>query len=177
MRVDDVLEILRTGQGVSYDGEAVDELSHALQCAALAECDGADEELVAAALLHDVGRAPQVQSTVHGTAHERMGAEFTRPLFGDRVAWLVGAHVAAKRYLVSVDQTYAAQLSPASVRSLVTQGGRFMAREVENFQAHDWWSDAVRLRRWDDLAKVAGAPQQTLKDLKPLLDRLASSRV
>lgn len=177
MRVDELLTILKTGEGVSYDGEAVDELAHALQCAALAIHAGADDELVAAALLHDVGRAPAVRERIPGTAHERLGAEFCRPLLGERVAWLVGAHVSAKRYLVSVEPGYAGQLSPASLRSLVSQGGRFMAREVENFQAHPWWSDAVRLRRWDDQAKMSGAATPTLVELAALVDRVASTRV
>lgn len=34
------------------------------------------------------------------------GEAFCRPLFGDRVAWLVGAHVPTKRYLVAVNDAY-----------------------------------------------------------------------
>lgn len=177
MRVEEVLGILKTGEGVSYDGEAVDELSHALQCAGSAVDAGADEELVVAALLHDIGRAPEVRARIPGSAHERVGAEFCRPLFGDRVAWLVGAHVSAKRYLVSVETGYAARLSPASLKSLVEQGGRFMTREVEDFQTHRWWADAVLLRRWDDLAKAPEAVTPDLADYAGIMERVAAAHV
>jgi predicted HD phosphohydrolase len=36
-------------------GESITQLEHALQCAALARHDRADDEIVVAALLHDVG--------------------------------------------------------------------------------------------------------------------------
>jgi predicted HD phosphohydrolase len=50
-----LIDILATSAGVFDDDELVDNLTHALQCAALALADGADDELVVAALFHDVG--------------------------------------------------------------------------------------------------------------------------
>ncbi|MDO5683986.1 MAG: hypothetical protein Q4G46_14315 [Propionibacteriaceae bacterium] len=44
-------------------------------------------------------------------------------------------------------------LSPASVHSLTLQGGPMEAAEVVRFEANQHHADAVRLRRWDDLAK------------------------
>ena len=38
-----------------YGGEAVTQTQHALQCAALAEKDGASAQLITASLLHDIG--------------------------------------------------------------------------------------------------------------------------
>ncbi|MGD8928949.1 MAG: HD domain-containing protein, partial [Lysobacterales bacterium] len=51
---DRVLAMLRT-LGDSLDGYRVSRLEHSLQTATRAENDGADEELVFAALLHDIG--------------------------------------------------------------------------------------------------------------------------
>ena len=51
-----LLESMARSGARQYGGEAVSELEHALQCAELAEAAGADQELVLAALLHDVGR-------------------------------------------------------------------------------------------------------------------------
>jgi predicted HD phosphohydrolase len=36
---------------------------------------------------------------------------------------------------------------------------------VGRFASHPWSADAVRLRRWDDLAKVPGATEADLDDL------------
>ena len=172
--VADLVALLRSGAGLVSDDEAVDELSHALQTAGQALQGGADGELVVAAALHDVGRYPPVQARYPGLAHEEAGARFCRELFGERVGWLVGAHVAAKRYLVVTDRRYAALLSPASVASLSVQGGGLNPAEVEAFGAHPWAWDAVALRRWDDLAKVPGAPAPPLERLVPLFELLGS---
>ena len=56
-RPTDVEEIiaLYEDRGREHYGEDVSQLDHALQCAALAQADGASDALVAAALLHDIG--------------------------------------------------------------------------------------------------------------------------
>ena len=55
LAVDRIVEILETSGAAQYGNEAVSQLQHALQCAHLAECSGAPDSLVVAALLHDVG--------------------------------------------------------------------------------------------------------------------------
>ena len=62
-----LLESMARSAARRYGGEAVSELEHALQCAELAEAAGADQELVLAALLHDVGRYAVPQSLVSDT--------------------------------------------------------------------------------------------------------------
>jgi predicted HD phosphohydrolase len=62
-------------------------------------------------------------------------------------------HVDAKRYLCATDDAYNDGLSAASVRSLRLQGGPFRAAEAEEFIARPYAREAVRIRRWDDLAK------------------------
>ena len=59
-----LLESMARSAARQYGGEAVSELEHALQCAELADAAGADDELVLAALLHDVGRYAVPQSLV-----------------------------------------------------------------------------------------------------------------
>src|ERR671937_143250 len=93
--------------GVRRYPKAVTQLEHALQCAALARRERADDEVVLAALLHDIGhlvaRAPDGPAGHHG--HE--GADLLRPWVPERVAWLVEHHVVAKRYLCTVNPSYA----------------------------------------------------------------------
>lgn len=155
--VDETLQIVADLAHSPYEDEDVDQLEHALQAAQLARNDDGDDELVAAALLHDIGRAPAVLDRYGAGVHEEVGATFCREHLTERCAYMVGQHVPAKRYLVTVDQAYADGLSPASVRSLARQGGGMTPEEVREFEAHPWSQDAARLRRWDDGAKRPGA--------------------
>ena len=152
-----------------FDGlEPVDELSHALQCAQLARAENAPPELVAAALFHDVARSPMVASAFPGVAHESAGARWLEPRLGREVAWLVGAHVAAKLYLLEHDPGYAAILSDESRKSAVGQ----RAPELAELTGESSWPSALRLRRWDDQAKRPGAeladPAELLAIVRPL---------
>lgn len=162
--------LLRSLRGV-WDEESVDELDHALQAAARAINDGADDELVLASALHDLAHSPQFGSP---PVHDRFAQDWLTPRYGDRVGWLAGAHVAAKRYLVDNDPAYAATLSSTSLVSLRAQGGAGVdAARI----AHPWWSDALRLRRYDDAAKIPGAPGVTIDQVLMVAERVVGQRV
>jgi phosphonate degradation associated HDIG domain protein len=146
-----------------YSGEPVTQLEHALQAAALAEGEGADDELVTAALLHDLGHLLQDHGetpTLRGIddVHQYAALPFLRGLFGERVLGGIQLHVDAKRYLCATRPGYHEALSEDSKRSLKLQGGTFSPQEAEAFIARPGAPDAVRLRIWDDLAKTAGVP-------------------
>lgn len=154
-----------------WDEIAVDELDHALQSAARAIADGADDELVLAAALHDIGHSPLLAGT--SRAHDRVARDWLTPRFGARVGWLAGAHVAAKRYLAATEPGYARDLSPTSVASLQEQGG---AAADSSFTASPWWWDALRLRRYDDAAKDPKAAGVDLEVVVELAARVAARR-
>lgn len=166
--IEDTLDTLREAEG-RYGSEAINQLEHALQAAEHALAYRADTEVVLAALLHDIGRLGAVARHYRGQPHEVAGAAFCQEHLGERTAFLVGQHVPAKRYLVVVDSGYAEGLSPASVRSLEKQGGPMTPAEVTEFEAHPWAQEAALLRRWDDAAKVPGAPTHDLGYFEPLL--------
>ncbi|HYG42863.1 MAG TPA: HD domain-containing protein [Bordetella sp.] len=136
----------------------VSQLQHALQSAALAERNGEPANVIAAALLHDVGHmihglgenpaAQRVDDT-----HEERAAAWLDPHFGADVVEPIRLHVAAKRYLCAMDHTYFGKLASDSVRSLALQGGPMSAEEVAQFERLPYFSEAVRLRRYDDQAK------------------------
>jgi predicted HD phosphohydrolase len=135
-------------------------LHHGLQCAALLrQTDSEDPELLVAGLLHDVGHllAPGSED-VHGV----VGAAYVRPVFGERVAALVEAHVPAKRYLVGAATDYRTRLSEGSARTLVAQGGAMTADESAAFRASPHFDAAVRLRMADESAKDPLATVPTL---------------
>jgi phosphonate degradation associated HDIG domain protein len=166
-------------RGHEHYGEDVTQLSHALQCAALASEHRASDELVAAALLHDVGhllsgdRPVGWRDDVDDDHHEALGARVLASLFGPRVVAPVALHVTAKRWRCAVDATYLAELSVASRATLVAQGGPLPDHECERFAAHTSFRDAVRLREWDDAAKDPSVRLASLRIHEPLLDRLA----
>jgi phosphonate degradation associated HDIG domain protein len=148
--------------GEQYSGEPVTQLEHALQCATLAEAEGADDELVTAAFLHDLGHLLQdlgETPTLRGVddVHQYAALPFLRGLFGERVLGGIQLHVDAKRYLCATRPGYHEALSEDSKRSLKLQGGIFSDEQAQAFIARPGASDAVRLRIWDDLAKTAGA--------------------
>lgn len=80
-----VLEMLRSLQDVVV-GFAVDQLTHCLQTATRAERAGADEEVVVASLLHDIGKAVSVPN------HPAIAAEILKPYVRDEVYWMIKAH-------------------------------------------------------------------------------------
>jgi phosphonate degradation associated HDIG domain protein len=159
--IDRIFTLFREKGSGAYFGEAVTETEHALQCAHLAERSGAAPELIAAALLHDIGHL------LHGlpedaaergidARHEEGGAAWLAGHFGPAVVDPVRLHVAAKRYLCAVEPAYLAGLSEASRRSLRLQGGVMSPDEVRRFEREPWFRSAVAVRRWDDAAKVHG---------------------
>ena len=178
---DRLLDAMRESAARQYGTERVTELAHALQCADLAAGAASDDEMVVACLLHDVGRYAVAQEGIsdtleqvaaHGAArrgHHDAGADLIAPHVPERVAFLVRAHADAKRYLCSVDPGYYETLSKGSRRTLELQGGIMTPDEAARAEAHPWWRDAVRLRRWDDEAKVVGKATRPLSAWEALV--------
>ena len=155
--IDQIVTLYRTAGSARYGMEAVNQEQHALQCALLAERAGSTPELVAAALLHDLGHliAEQQRPYHHGKndLHEFAAIPFLRGAFGEAVLEPIRMHVDAKRYLCATVSGYSDTLSPASRRSLELQGGPFDPDEAQRFIEQPFAVDAVALRRWDDGAK------------------------
>ncbi|MDE0219377.1 MAG: HD domain-containing protein [Spirochaetaceae bacterium] len=160
-RVDTLFAYMRR-RGQSFYDESVTQLEHALQCAHQAELAAADPVQVAAALLHDLGHFlvdehdDQADFLTEDLLHEEIGATYLQPFFIERLTEPVRLHVPAKRYLCTTDSAYHDGLSRASKRSFQLQGGPMSAAEQAEFERNPHARDAVRLRRWDDLAKVKG---------------------
>jgi len=152
------LRLLESRGGAMYGGEAVTQLEHALQCAFLAEQADSPPELVAAALLHDLGHLlAKPAASGADDIHQFVALPFLRGLFPASVLDPIRLHVDAKRYLCYSDPGYWDALSPASKRSLEVQGGMFDAAGAQAFLRQPHAEDAVLLRRFDDLAKTPGA--------------------
>lgn len=160
--------------GHRHYGEDVTELEHALQCATFAQAAGEPPEVVAAALLHDYGHlchalGEDIAERGVDARHEDLGYALLHGTFTDGIADAARLHVAAKRYLCAKDPGYRVSLSEASARSLELQGGPMSADEAVAFESEPHFALAVRVRRYDDMGKVAGMFTPDLDAFLPLL--------
>jgi predicted HD phosphohydrolase len=176
--LDRITELFAQHGAVPHAGQlrcSVSALEHALQCAQQAEWADARAELVAAALLHDIGHfmAEHSKASPFDDLHELRSVKLLDADFGPGVIEPIRLHVHAKRYLVAVEHGYEARLSPASAHSLQQQGGPMTRDEVRVFEALPFASEAVALRRWDDLAQEPG---KRTPSLDYYLELLASVR-
>jgi predicted HD phosphohydrolase len=85
-RVAETVLTMLQGLGAITDGFAVDQLTHSLQTATRAEEGGADEEMVLAALCHDIGKFVSVPN------HPRIAAEILKPYVRDEVYHVIRTH-------------------------------------------------------------------------------------
>jgi phosphonate degradation associated HDIG domain protein len=178
---DRLIGVLDRADARAYGGEALSQCAHALQCARLAEEEGAKPTLVAASLLHDIGHllhelGPSPARRGIDDRHEDIGGAHLLPLFGPAVAEPVRLHVEAKRYLCATDPAYFSLLSPGSVRSLALQGGPLDAEQASRFRQIPYALDAVRVRRWDEAAKVAGLATPSLDHFRATLGAALTGR-
>jgi predicted HD phosphohydrolase len=118
-------------------------------------------------MINDQGETPTLRGI--DDRHEYVAIPRLRRLFPDAVLAPIRMHVDAKRYLCARGDgsfsgpAYLEALSADSVRSLQLQGGVFSAAQADAFIEQPFAADAVRLRCWDDLAKVAGRPTPSLE--------------
>jgi phosphonate degradation associated HDIG domain protein len=156
--IHDILEVRAEGRYGLCD---VTQKQHALQAAWLAEREGQGSAMIAAALLHDIGHLIHDLGDDPADAglddrHEELGHAWLARHFGAEVSEPVRMHVAAKRYLCAAEPDYFGKLSADSVRSLGLQGGPMSAAEAAAFRVSPHAAAAVQLRRYDEMAKVAG---------------------
>ncbi len=83
--IDNVLALLKAGD-IPDSGYQISRYQHSLQSATLAERDGQDEEMIVAALLHDIG------DTIAPDNHSDFAASVLRPYVSERTYWIVKHH-------------------------------------------------------------------------------------
>jgi predicted HD phosphohydrolase len=168
--VDDLLMLLARGDR-AFDEPKLDALAHALQCGVLLRTEHPDDaELAVAGLVHDIS---DIADPTNHRNHEGRGARLVAPLLGARVAHLVGAHVAAKRYLVTTDPAYRTGLSERSLETLAGQGDALDDTELAQFAADSDLDAILALRRADERAKDPTARVPGLDTWRALLEDLA----
>ncbi len=174
-----LLQIFETRGPESYLGESVSMAEHMEQSAACARKDGASDEIVIASLLHDIGHFIgdfELDALEKGqdNFHEDSGALILEQFYPAEISEPVRLHVAAKRYLCTVDDSYYGKLSAASINSFNLQGGKMNADEVAEFEANPHHLAAIKLRHYDDDGKVANLSIHKVGHYKNLLESLLS---
>ena len=82
---DSVLGLLKAMRGPKL-GYKIDRYDHSLQTATRAKADGADEETVVCALLHDIG------DSIAPENHSAVAAAILRPYISEKNHWIVAHH-------------------------------------------------------------------------------------
>jgi len=136
----------------SYGGYALSRLDHSLQAATRAKNDGADDELIAAALIHDVG------DDLAPCNHAELAAAIIRPYVRAEVTWIVEQHGLFQSYY------YAHHL-----------GGNRDGRE--RFLSHPWYRACEAFcANWDQCSFDPHYPWLPLETFEPLVRRIFSRR-
>ena len=144
---DRVLAQLR-GLARSLSGYKVDRLEHSLQSASRACRDGADEEMVVAALLHDIG------DLLSPFNHSELAAAVLRPYVSERVHWIVRHH--------GLFQSYYYAHHTGSDRN---------ARDA--YRDHPWYQDTVDFcHRWDQSSFDPDYESLPLEFFEPMVRRI-----
>ena len=144
---DRVLTQLRELAG-SLSGYKIDRLEHSLQSATRAHRDGADEEMVVAALLHDIG------GLLSPYNHSEMAAAVLRPYVSEKTYWIVRHHGLFQSY-------YYAHHS----------GGDRNARDT--YRDHPWYQDTVEFcQRWDQSSFDPAYQTLPLEFFEPMVRRI-----
>jgi len=142
-----VLECLKTLDHTLF-GYQVSRLQHSLQTATRALRDGADEEMIAAALLHDIG------DELAPYNHSAMAAAILQPYVRAEVTWIVAHHGLFQNYY------YVHHL-----------GGDRYARE--RLRDHPWYAACVHFcAAWDQCSFDPDYPHERLEYFEPIVRRI-----
>lgn len=141
-----IMDRLAALEGV-MDNFPSGQLNHVLQTAENARLETNDEELVLAALLHDIGKTIRIQE------HAHIGADLICRYVPARVTWLVANH-----FLVEHE----------SEVSCFAEG----AETLRTLRSHRWYLDALRLKEWDTRrGKKPGYEPPGLEAYESLLEK------
>ena len=134
----------------SLEGYPVSRLGHSLQAATRAFVDGADDELLVAALIHDVG------DELAPYNHAEIAAGILRPYVRAEVTWIVEQHGLVQSYY------YAHHM-----------GGNRNARDC--LKGHQWYAACEHFcSRWDQVSFDPDYPTKPLEFFAPLVRKIFS---
>ena len=170
----------------NYIGEPVTQIEHMIQAAMFAAADKKSNEIILAALFHDIGHLIEFDKETKTEQmgdlgvknHEKIGADFLRKLnVPSPIPELVEGHVLAKRYLTYKYPDYQDKLSDASKCTLKHQGGPMTKTEAENFEKDSLFDVYLKMRAYDDKAKFTDIEIKPLTYYKIMFISLMSNNL
>ena len=136
----------------TLEGYQVSRLEHSLQTATRALKDKADDEMVVAALLHDIG------DELAPLNHSEYAAAILKPYVSEKTHWIVEKHGEFQMYY------YAHHL-----------GGNKNQRE--KYKGHKYYQDTVDFcENWDQKSFDPNYKSLTLKEFEPLVKKIFSRK-
>ena len=146
---DRILESLKNLDN-SVDGYQVTRLEHSLQSATRAEKDGADEEMIVATLLHDIG------DSLAPYNHSQLIAAVLRPYVSEKVHWIMLHHGLFQEYY------YAHHLGKDR-------------NSRDKFKDNPYYQDAIDFcEKWDQKSFDPNYESFPLDHFEPMVRRLFS---
>ena len=137
----------------SLSGYRINRLEHSLQSATRAHRAGESEEMIFAALLHDIG------DELAPYSHSEMAAAILRPFVSEKIHWIIKHHGLFQMYY------YAHHC-----------GGNRNSREV--FKQHKWYQDAVDFcEKYDQNCFDPDYDSEPLQFFEPLVRKMVANPV
>ena len=134
----------------SLGGYQISRLEHSLQTASRAKRDGSDEEMIVAALLHDIG------DELAPNNHAEFAAAILKPYVSEKTAWIVEKHGIFQMYY------YAHHLG-------------FNKNERDKYKGHKYYpATAEFCEKWDQVSFDPNYKSLSLKDFEPYVRKIFS---
>ena len=141
-----------SGLSNTLEGYQITRLEHSLQTATRALNDKADDEMVASALLHDIG------DELAPLNHSEYAAAILKPYVSEKTHWVVEKHGEFQMYY------YANHL-----------GGNRNQRD--KYKGHKYYQDTVNFcENWDQKSFDPNFKSLPLKDFEPLVRKIFSRK-
>jgi len=146
---DRIIRVLKSLDS-SLGGYQVTRLEHSLQAASRAKRDGAEEEMVVAALLHDIG------DEIAPLNHSELAASVLKPFVSEKTRWIVEKH--------GLFQTYYYNHYYNKDRNL-----------RDKYLGHKYYEDTINFcHKWDQPSFDPNYETIPLKDFIPIVGRIFS---
>ena len=141
-----------SGLTETLEGYRINRLEHSLQTATRALNDKADEEMIVAALLHDIG------DELAPLNHSEYAAAVLKPYVSEKTHWIVEKHGEFQMYY------FAHHL-----------GGNKNQRD--KYKGHQYYKDTVNFcENWDQKSFDPNFKSLTLKEFEPFIKKIFSRK-
>ena len=136
----------------TLEGYRVTRLEHSLQTATRALNDKADDEMIVAALFHDIG------DELAPMNHSEYAAAVLKPFVTKKTHWIIKKHGEFQMYY------YAHHLGKDR-------------NQRDKYKDHEYYNDAVKFcEKWDQVSFDPNYKNMTLEDFSPMVKRIFSRK-